>query len=42
MKVASLADRVLFTRDGTVVRETRLDEGGERSLQLSRLVDMEA
>ncbi|MEX2394797.1 MAG: ABC transporter ATP-binding protein [Actinomycetota bacterium] len=41
-KVASMADRVLFMRDGQIVRETRLEEGGESVLAISRLVELDA
>lgn len=41
-KVASLADRVLFMRDGAIVRETRLEDPGEAALVISRLVELDA
>jgi putative ABC transport system ATP-binding protein len=40
-KVASLADRVLFMRDGQIVRETSLDESDDAST-ISRLVELDA
>jgi putative ABC transport system ATP-binding protein len=41
-KVASLADRVLFMRDGRIIRETRIQDGAESALALSRLVELDA
>jgi putative ABC transport system ATP-binding protein len=40
-KIASLADRVLFMRDGRIVRETSLEEAGD-VLAISRLVELDA
>jgi putative ABC transport system ATP-binding protein len=40
-KIASLADRVLFMRDGKIIRETSLEEAGD-ALMISRLVELDA
>ena len=39
-KVATLADRILFMRDGRIVRETSLDE--DDPVAISRLIELEA
>ena len=41
-KVAGLADRVIFMRDGRLVREARLGEPSERADVISRLVELDA
>ncbi len=40
-KIASLADRVLFMRDGKIVRQTSLDEAGD-TIMIARLVELDA
>jgi putative ABC transport system ATP-binding protein len=41
-RVAARADRVLAMRDGAVAHETRLDERGDMSATVSRLMELEA
>ena len=41
-RVAARADRVLAMRDGAVAHETRLDERGDMSAAVSRLMELEA
>jgi putative ABC transport system ATP-binding protein len=41
-RVAARADRVLAMRDGAVAHETRLDDRGDMSATVSRLMELEA